>query len=205
MHRFLALLLVGAAALAGAAAADTPTLQGNVGPGFSITLADASGNGVSHLDPGTYAVHVTDQADEHNFHLFGPGVDQATPVVGQGTFDWTVTLAAGQYRILCDAHPSTMTHTFTVGTPPAAVQVLKGSVGPGAKIAFARTVAVGKARITIRDLTARDNFHLFGPGVNRKTGVAFKGTVTWTVTLQAGRYTYRSDAHRALRGTRTVG
>ena len=43
-----------------------------------------------------------------------------------------------------------------------------------------------------------------GPGVNKKTGVAFTGTVTWTVTLKAGTYTFRSDAHRALKGTLKV-
>jgi hypothetical protein len=40
--------------------------------------------------------------------------------------------------------------------------------------------------------------------VNRKTGVAFRGRVTWNVALQVGRYTYRSDKHRRLRGSLTV-
>jgi len=202
-------LLAAAGALASAAAADTPTLQGNVGPAFVITLNDPSGNPVTHLDPGAYGVHVTDQSDFHSFHLVGPGVDQATTVAGMGASDWQVTLSEGAYTFFCDAHPTIMKGSFTVGTPPPpppppAAQALKGRVGPGLKIAFARTATAGSAKITIRDLTAKDNFHLVGPGVNKKTGVAFKGTARWTVTLQAGKYTFRSDAHKALHGTLTV-
>ena len=40
--------------------------------------------------------------------------------------------------------------------------------------------------------------------MNKKTGVAFKGTVKWTVTLKAGTYTFRSDAHKKLKGTLKV-
>jgi plastocyanin len=207
MVRVGVLLLVTAAALASAAGADTPVLQGSVGPGFSISLTDSAGSAVTHLDPGAYAVHVVDQGDIHNFHLVGPGVDQATSVAGTGEATWTVTLADGTYRFFCDAHPTQMKGSFTVGTPPPpppAAQRLKGSVGPGLKIAFAHAASPGRTKITIRDLTAQDDFHLVGPGVNKKTGIAFKGTVTWTVTLKVGKYAFRSDAHRALRGTLTV-
>jgi len=207
MMRIGVFLLAATGLFATPAAADAPTLQGNVGPAFSITLNDPSGAPISHLDPGEFAVHVTDQADEHDFHLVGPGVDQETPLLGQGTFDWSVSLTDGTYRFFCDAHPTSMKGSFTVGTPPPPPpppQTLKGRVGPGSKIAFARTATAGKAKITIRDLTAKDNFHLLGPGVNKKTGVLFKGTVTWTVTLQPGKYTYRSDAHKTLHGRLTV-
>jgi hypothetical protein len=79
-----------------------------------------------------------------------------------------------------------------------------GGVGPGRTITLERTAKAGKATLTIHDRTSKDNFHLLGRGVNKKTGVAFKGTVTWTVTLQAGSYTYRSDAHRTLKRTLKV-
>jgi hypothetical protein len=84
------------------------------------------------------------------------------------------------------------------------VHALAGSVGPGAKIVLTKSVAAGKAKITVHDLSATDDFHLSGPGVNKKTGVAFKGTVTWTVTLKAGTYLYRSDTHAKLKGTLRV-
>ncbi len=201
----LLLLLVGA--LAASAPAATPPLQASVGPGFVISLRDSAGAGVSHLDPGIYTIHVNDQSPEHDFHLIGPGVDRATEVAEVGSQDWEVTLTDGTYRFQCDPHSTTMRGSFTVGTvapPPPTTLKLAGSVGPGAKISLARTAKAGKAIITIRDRTKKDNFHLSGPGVNKKTGVAFIGTVKWTVTLQAGTYKFRSDAHRTLKGTLKV-
>jgi len=193
-------LLVAVAALAGPAPADTPVLQGNVGPSPTISLKDGSGAIVKHLDPGDYTIHVVDQSPEHNFHLVGPGVNKATDVEGTGSEDWTVTFVTGTYHYVCDAH-AFMKGAFTVGDVPVA---LAGSVGPGQKISFARTSRAARATITIRDRTSKDNFHLSGPGVNKKTGVAFMGTVKWTVVLSAGTYTFRSDAHKALKGTLKV-
>ena len=200
----LLLLMVGA--LAASAPAATPPLQANVGPGFTISLRDSTGAGVSHLDPGTYTIHVNDQSEEHDFHLFGPGVEKTTDVAGIGEQDWEVTFADGTYRFQCDPHLTVMRGSFTVGTvvtPPAMLK-LAGTVGPGAKITLARSAKAGKTVITIRDRTKKDNFHLVGPGVNKKTGVAFTGTVKWTVTLKAGSYTFRSDAHKTLKGTLKV-
>ena len=48
-------------------------LNGNVGPGFSISLTTADGTPVTSLGAGTYAIHVNDQASNHNFHLEGLG------------------------------------------------------------------------------------------------------------------------------------
>jgi hypothetical protein len=208
MLRFsVPLLVLAVVALAGpAVAGTTATLQANVGPGFVISLRDASSAGVSHLDPGTYTIHVVDQSPEHDFHLTGPGVDKATQIDTTGTQDWDVTLVDGTYRYVCDAHATTMRGSFTVGavTTPVATQKVSGSVGPGKKISLARTAKAGKAILTIRDRTNKDNFHLTGPGVNKKTGVKFTGTVEWTVTLQAGTYTFRSDAHKTLKVTLKV-
>ncbi len=48
----------------------------------------------------------------------------------------------------------------------------------------------------------RDSFHLSGPGVNKKTGTKFTGTVTWKVTLKtASAYRYWSDARPTLGAT----
>jgi hypothetical protein len=196
---------VGAAslALAGPTGADNPQLVGNVGPGYSISLHDAAGNAVTHVDPGTYTLVVHDQADIHNFHLSGPGVDVATDVETTGDQTFTVTFAQGTYTFLCDAHPTTMHGTFTAGTvtpppPPPSAKAIAGRVGPGRTISFARVLAKGKYVITVRDLSAADNLHFKGPGVDRKTGVAFRGTVKWTVVLKAGTYRVGSDAHKTL-------
>jgi hypothetical protein len=189
------------------ARADNPKLVATVGRNdtFSISLQDGSGRAVTSLDPGTYDIEVHDLSEEHNFHLVGEGVDQATDVASAQDALWTVTFTDGTYRFQCDAHSTIMRGRFTVGAVAAAPTALKASVGPKLKITLQpKTVVAGPARITVVDRSRTDNFHLVGPGVNRKTGVAFRGRATWSVTLQAGRYTYRSDKHKRLRGALTV-
>lgn len=80
---------------------------------------------------------------------------------------------------------------------------LVGSTGPDS--AFNITLKKGKTKVTklkhgrytivVKDIATTHNFHLVGPGVNKKTGIASKGTVTWHVTLKKGKYTYRCDIH----------
>jgi hypothetical protein len=197
--------------------AGTP-LTGTVGPAFTIVLRDASGARVTHLDVGTYTITVNDLGDIHNFHLSGPGVNQLTEIEGIGMTAWTVTFQDGIYTYQCDPHSTTMRGRFAVGSaqlptppPPTAIIRLSGKVGPGSSITLtnaagkrAARVKAGRYRITVRDVSRTQNFHLSGPGVNRKTGVRFRGTTTWTVTLKAGTYTYRSDASKSVRGTLVV-
>ena len=71
----------------------------------------------------------------------------------------------------------------------------KGRVGPGLKIAFPHSATAGRTKITIRDLTAKDNFHLVGPGVNKTSGVAFVGKKTIVATLKKGSYKYQCSVH----------
>lgn len=160
-------------------------------------------------------IAVNDLGDIHNFHLSGPGVDQLTEIEGLGTVTWTVTLRDGIYTYWCDPHATTMRGRFAVGSAtlptPVVVTRLSAKVGPGAAIrltnsAGKRTTSVkaGRYRITVQDASRVENFHLSGPGVNRKTGMRFRGSVTWTVNLQAGSYTYRSDASKKLRGVLVV-
>jgi plastocyanin len=202
-------------AFSGAAGAQSPTLTATVGPGFQIRLADGTGNAVTHIDPGTYTIQVEDKAAIHNFHLTGPGVDQATDIEQTGSFVWTVTFVDGRYHYQCDAHPTTMKGDFTVGTAPATTTTtpapkpisLGARVGPGPTIAVTRagarlkTLAAGPVVVVVRDRSAKDNFHLAGPGVNRVTSRPGKSTVTWRLTLKRGLYTYRSDATPSLRGS----
>lgn len=181
---------------------------------FRISLRDANGNPVSHVDPGTYTINARDYATMHNFHLSGPGVDRATDIEGTTTTTtWTVTFGNGTYRYVCDAHPLTMRGAFTSGTvvKPPAPKRLNGKVGPGRTISLkttsgakAKRLTAGRYRITVRDVTRADNFHLIGGGVNRKTGVKAKGTVVWTVTFRSGQIRYRSDAHKKLAGSFVV-
>ena len=90
------------------------TLTASVGPGFEISLTDASGNDVSSLAAGTYTIEVDDQSDIHNFHLTGTGVDEDSGVSETGTSTWEVTFEAGSYHFQCDPHASTMNGDFEV-------------------------------------------------------------------------------------------
>jgi hypothetical protein len=220
MHRRLAVLalcLVGIVFPSAAARADNPVLVGQVGRGdaFAISLHDANGNPVRNLQPGTYTIQVHDFSTLHNFHLFGPGVEQLTDVDGTSDVTWTVTFQdGGKYTYRCDAHPTQMIGTFTAGTvvtPPAPL-ALKGNVGPGRTISLRKAdgsklssvTGPTPAVIAVTDRSKTDNFHLTGPGVRKATGVGFRGRVTWRVTLSPGTYVYRSDKHKKLRGSFTV-
>ena len=59
-------------------------------------------------------------------------------------------------------------------------------------------------KITVSDSTTGQNFHLIGPGVNRKTGIAARVKRSWTLALEPGKYVYRSDKNRQLRRSFTV-
>jgi plastocyanin len=61
-----------------------------------------------------------------------------------------------------------------------------------------KTIKAGTYRIKIEDKSASHNFHLFGPGLNKKTGIGYKGETTWTIKLKVGRYTYQCDPHAAM-------
>jgi plastocyanin len=67
-------------------------------------------------------------------------------------------------------------------------------------------ISPGTYEIEVNDHSAMHNFHLTGPGVDRRTTEAFVGREIWTVTLQNGRYTFLCDPHPTqMRGTFTVG
>jgi len=135
----------------------------------------------------------------------GAGETLEVAFAGSGDPGGSVAKLDGTKSITLGAPPAvTPPPTTTPPTGTGKVTKLTARVGPGAKIAFIRNVPAGKATITVRDMTGADNFHLSGPGVNKKTGVSFKGTVTWTVTLKIGVYTFRSDAHAKLRGKTAV-
>jgi hypothetical protein len=105
----------------------------------------------------------------HNFHLFGPGVAQATEIGTTGDATWTVDFQNGVYTYRCDAHPSTMIGQSTVGTIPT--EKLAATVGPGKTISLRdstgakMTTLSGPVNevVTVHDRSRVDNFHLSGP------------------------------------------
>jgi hypothetical protein len=211
--RLRGLLVVAAAAAAvlvpAAAPATLPQLFGSVGPEFSITFTNPDGSPVTHVDPGTYEIVVRDLSDFHNFHLSGPGVNESTGVEAVGNVTWTVTFQDGRYSVVCDPHASQLHREFIAGTPPPlpsppkpkpAAAKLLAAIGPknaislkSASGATLKTVKAGAYSITVRDRSKLHNFHLVGKGVNRKSGVAGTGTLTWKVTLSAGPLRFYSD------------
>jgi plastocyanin len=225
-----AVAVLAAAVVAGSLLAPGGRAGGNTQLFASVTsnaviiVRDAAGNRVTQIDPGTYDIVVNDSATEHNFHLTGPGVDRFTDVEGTGIETWTVTLTEAVYRYVCDPHATVMRGSFTVGNPPnpppppppaaRPATKLTGTVGPGYTIslrrpngAAVRSLRPGRYAITVRDRARDHNFHLTGAGVNRRTGVAYRGTTAraWTVTLRRGTLRWLCDPHAAqMRGSARV-
>ena len=119
MHRSLLLAAVACALVAMIAttavqaAAKVTTLNGTVGPGFTITLTKG-GAKVTSLKHGTYKFVIADKASIHDFHLTGAGVNKKTSVSGTGTTTWTITLKPGTYKYQCDPHHTVMHGSFKV-------------------------------------------------------------------------------------------
>lgn len=223
-HRKQLLVLAAFATLAALASPTVALAQtkliGTVSDPATITLKTESGTDVSDVPAGTYTIEVRDESIMHNFHLSGPGVDQRTEVETMGTVTWTVTLQdRARYTFVCDPHNNTLRGAFTTGggpppqpppPPPPPVPTLTATVGPGATISLRTSrgarvtrLKAGRYRIVVRDRSALHNFHLLGPGVNKRTTARFRGTVTWTVTFRKTRtYRFRCDPHAArMRGS----
>jgi plastocyanin len=194
--------------LAGSARAEVPTLTAIVGTndGFTITLNDASGKKVSRIPPGTYTVLVEDRSALHNFHLASnedPTVDFRTDLEFVGEKSFTVTFRDNaRYAYACEPHWQTMNGEFFVTntpappppSPPTPARKLSAVVKPGGAVVLSRaSLPAGRYRLTVEDHGKRDNFHLRGKTVNKRTGLAFRGRVGWGVTLARGTYSYGSD------------
>jgi plastocyanin len=81
----------------------------------------------------------------------------------------------------------------------ASTNKLTGTVGPGFTITMnKKTVKAGQYVITIHDLSSIHDFHLTGPGVDKKTSVGRTGTTKWTVKLKKGTYHFVCDPHRTI-------
>ena len=89
---------------------------------------------------------------------------------------------------------------FVAGAPAAtSAGKLSGTDGPGFTITMsAKSVKAGMYTITVHDRSSIHNFHLIGPGVNKKTSVAAVKTYTWQVTLKRGTYRFICDPHATI-------
>jgi hypothetical protein len=95
--------------------------------------------------------------------------------------------------------------------PPPAQPDLILTVGPDPRIAAfyadgrpVTNLPPGTYTIQVHDLSATHNFHLTGPGVDEKTSVEDIEHPVWRLTLSAGKYTFKCDAHPTIKGSFTV-
>jgi hypothetical protein len=117
-----ALVVMGAVAVVPATPAtdDGRHLYGIGGPGLTIHLLQdgPGGEPVASLKPGVYWLTVHDTSTLHNFHIFGPAVDDVVTTVPFAGGDVTVKIRVehGKYTFQCDPHASLgMKGTFGVG------------------------------------------------------------------------------------------
>jgi plastocyanin len=94
---------------------------------------------------------------------------------------------------------------LTVVPAQAALPKLTGTDGPGFTITLKKgstkvtSLKAGKYSLTVNDLSGIHNFHLTGPGVNKKTSVGGTGKTTWTITFQKGKtYRFVCDPHASV-------
>jgi hypothetical protein len=113
-----AVVALGSAGAAMALSSATPTLNGKVGPGFTISLKSSSGAKVKTLKAGTYKLVINDQADIHDFNLVqksgGKFNKELTGVSFTGKKTVTVKLTTGKWQFFCAVHPDSMFGNFTV-------------------------------------------------------------------------------------------
>jgi plastocyanin len=114
------------------------------------------------------------------------------------------------YRLFVSAAVTTALAVALIVVPAwGATAPLKGEVGPGFTIDVekggkdVKTIKAGKYKIKVEDKSSIHNFHLIGPGLNKKTSVSFQGQTTWAITLKKGKYTYQCDPHASsgMKGT----
>ena len=104
-----------ALASASPAAPSAKTVQGSVGPSFTINLS-AGGRTVTKLKKDVpYRFVINDRSSIHDFHLTGPGLNRMlTSVDFTGTKSFVLTLRKGAYRYFCDPHAAVMHGGFRV-------------------------------------------------------------------------------------------
>jgi hypothetical protein len=218
-------------------AAVSQTMRASVHEDQSIALAFDDGTPVGNqartpptIPAGTYTICVVDDTDEHNFHLSGPGVDQATSVGGSSSPTWTVTLQPGaQYRFQCDTHFDFMFGVFNTSgaatssgsssssgssgstsssssSSSSSGTSLRGTLAGTLSAAGKLTLAIGgspvsrlkagRYKITVVDKapTVGAIFRENGHGPISLSGVAFVGTHTVTLNLEAGRWAFSTSA-----------
>jgi plastocyanin len=108
-------------------------------------------------------------------------------------------ITAGPTTILATLVLASSTFGAASTNTNASANTLTGTDGPGYTITMnKKTVKAGTYAVTIHDLASIHDFHLTGPGVDKKTSVGGMGTTKWTVKLRKGTYHFVCDPHRTI-------
>ena len=114
-------------------------------------------------------------------------------------------------RMLAAAAAAALGATVAASGAAASTPKLIGSDSDPFKISLTQggkkvtTLKAGTYTIVVNDTASDHNFHLKGPGVDKKTSTSGKGTFTWKVVLKKGTYKYVCDPHSGfMKGSFTV-
>ena len=109
-------------------------LCGTVGPGFSIRLTHPDGSPSRRSTPAPTTIVVRDLAEEHNFHLSGPGVDGRTEVEDdrERHLDRDARRRAATRSCATRTRPR-CSGAFVVGNPPPAAPPPPPTPAPAAE------------------------------------------------------------------------
>ena len=114
-------------------------------------------------------------------------------------------------RLVAIAATVAVAGLLTVPAALAKTPTLVGTDGPGFTITLKQgTKKVSKLKagtyiFKIADKSSIHNFHLKGPGIDKKTSVGKKQNVTWKLKLKKGKYTFVCDPHKTfMKGSFTV-
>jgi plastocyanin len=92
----------------------------------------------------------------------------------------------------------------TVSAPAMSPPKLTAVDGPDFTITLKKgskkvsKLKAGTYVLVVQDKSSKHNFHLKGPGVDKKTSVKKVYKVKWTVKLKKGTYKYVCDPHKAI-------
>jgi plastocyanin len=109
-----AVVAVALAVTGGGFAASAKTVNGTVGPGFTIGLT-MQGKKVTRLKAGTaYRFVISDRSASTTSIWAGPANRVLTDVEFTGTKSFLLKLKKGSYRFICDPHSGSMRGDFLV-------------------------------------------------------------------------------------------
>jgi plastocyanin len=114
-------------------------------------------------------------------------------------------------KLVAVAATAALVGVLAVPAALAGTPTLNGTDGPGFTITLKKSgqkvskLKAGTYIFKISDKSGIHNFHLTGPGVDKKTSVGGQGTSTWKLKLKKGTYKYVCDPHKSfMKGSFTV-